>query len=38
MSGVVDLPVQTSLLENGTYMIRLYQDNKYQTQKLVVAH
>jgi hypothetical protein len=38
MSGVVDLPIQTSLLENGNYLVRLIQDNKFQTQKLVVAH
>ncbi len=38
LSGVVDLPIQTSLLENGNYMVRLIQDNKFQTQKLVVTH
>lgn len=38
LSGVVDLPIQTSLLENGNYLVRVTQDNKFQTQKLVVAH
>lgn len=38
LSGIVDLPIQTSLLENGNYMVRLIQDNKFQTQKLIVAH
>ena len=38
MSGVVDLPIQTSVLENGNYLIRVIQDNKFLTQKLIVAH
>ncbi len=38
MSGAVDLPIQTSLLENGNYLVRLIQDNKFQTQKLVVSN
>jgi hypothetical protein len=38
MSGVVNLPIQTSLLENGNYLIRVIEDNKFHTQKLVVTH
>lgn len=38
MSGAIQLPIQTSLLENGTYLVRLIMDNKFQTQKLIVSH
>jgi hypothetical protein len=38
LNGAVDLPVQTSILQNGNYLIRLIQDNKIQTQKLIVSH
>lgn len=37
-SGDIILPIQTNLLENGNYIIRLYQGTSLQTSKLIVAH
>ncbi len=37
-SGDIILPIQTNLLENGNYIIRLYQGTTLQTSKLIVAH
>jgi len=37
-NGEIVLPIQTSLLDNGNYILRLYEGNKMKTQKLVVAH
>lgn len=38
LSGEVILPIQTNLLENGNYVIRLFQGNTFKTIKLIVAH